>query len=168
MKKVLQLVIVLMALYGTYQLYDRFAPSEYPRWPVQPEFVLDATPPEETGPPLAAAPLPPPPPPQNQVVRIICPLCDGEGRLTYTDYRGMNHSYACPICNLAGAQTLTLRPGQYICPDCRGWGRVEKPISKERSGARRCQRCGFTGVITMQKATPTRGTPGVQVPHSKP
>lgn len=199
MKKLLQLLILLMALYGAYQLYDRLAPPEYPRWSNQHHLVLEVDPPEKSKPPTATqAPLPqdesaePPPPPRNQVIRIVCSTCDGEGRLTYVDPRGMNRSYACPICNSAGARTLTLEPGQHICPDCRGWGRTEVHAMKRathgpaewqrgretwhrertqqlsaRIRASRCYRCNFTGVITTQKASPGRETPGVQYPHSK-
>jgi hypothetical protein len=203
MKFIAQFLISLVFFYGAYQLYSNYAPENW----IRPEDAFAhpillsqnsdtspaATP--ETPPAAAKTDLPPPPPavPQPQTIHLVCPSCDGEGRITWADRNGANHSYACPICNTRGSKDLVVPPGLSICPDCKGWGRTEKlegrsaRIGHDHDNTRRanwsrrdrtrhlggyrvsssiCRRCNTTGLINTRKPKPAGETPGVSVPNS--
>lgn len=176
MKFIVNVLILLLAAYGAYTLNEEYAPAEWPHWKT------------------AEVQVPPPMPaePEALVQHIICPTCEGEGRLTYADRRGVNHAYSCPICNGLGYRDLSVPPDQRICPDCKGMGLTEKretrhaiagegrglsqkdrrerwESSKDDAGyivrASRCHRCNLTGVIGTGRTPPaTKVTPGVQTP----
>lgn len=110
-------------------------------------------------------------PPVSSSRRIVCPTCSGEGRLTYVDDNGKNHSYSCPICGFQGSNTIHMPEGAHICADCRGMGKTE--IRKERADvvgylitASRCQRCIGAGWILPRSAPGSKQpTPWVTPPQ---
>lgn len=88
---------------------------------------------------------------------LTCPTCQGEGRLTYVDRRGKNHSYGCPVCGFSGMTKVKIPAGGHLCADCKGMGRTEiKTTRGDIVGyvieASRCQRCNSTGWILPRTA----------------
>lgn len=192
MKFIANMLIALLALYGVFQLYDTYAPPSWPRWEAAelalrpfPETASDAADSEEADSPTNAPAMTRK---ERETRHIDCPTCNGEGRLTYADGRGANHTYSCPICNGQGGRTLRVREGKHICPDCKGMGATERREARRSFGGQksrtrtvanaqldinernsyyvrpsRCLRCNTTGVIASAK--PPRPTLGVQPPE---
>jgi hypothetical protein len=189
MKTIAHVLIVLLALFGAYALYATYAPDEWPRLAAEPIELQalsagaeghNAASTSTNAPALTRA--------EKETRRIDCPTCNGEGRLSYADGRGANHTYACPICNGQGGRTLRVREGQHVCPDCMGMGVTERREARQSFGGpkdhnrqvanthgnisdrdayyvrpSRCLRCNTTGVIAAAK--PPRPTLGVQPPE---
>jgi len=100
MKFIIYLLIILLAAYGAYMLYDNYI-----------------------------KPPPPPPPattaaPQARSISITCKTCKGRGRLVDTS-GGVQRGYDCPICKGKGKATLPANTP--ICDYCGGWKRVKRP-----------------------------------------
>ncbi len=105
-------------------------------------------------------------PGQSGRIKIVCPSCDGEGRLTFVDRQGRNHRYSCKVCGFSGSRTVSLPEGAKLCPDCKGMGRYEIKETRRNAqegyilSAARCQRCVGTGHLqsrtTSGRQTPTR------------
>jgi phage FluMu protein Com len=106
MKFIAHVLILLLAAYGAFQLYEDYAPPEWPHWKTE----------------EVQAPPPPPPPPPEQT--IICKTCEGRGRLV--DISGGTHiGYECPICK--GLGKMTLPAAATRCNYCDGWRLVPRP-----------------------------------------
>lgn len=113
----------------------------------------------------------PAPPPAFQPMHIVCPVCEGETRLSYVDRRGRNHNYPCRICGMIGARNFDLPHGSRVCPDCKGMGRTiifthrTDAVGGTIIGATRCTRCNLLGYITLP-VSPGSGQPtrGVRTP----
>ena len=188
MKIILNLLVVLLALYGAWALYDDFAPADWPRAAGVRLAPLAPAAGEPAAKAAAATNAPAATRKDKETKNVVCPTCEGEGKLTYADSRGANHTYPCPICNGQGGRTLRVRAGQHVCPDCGGMGVTErretrkgfggqKDFNREVAGSRRsvpesdayyvrssrCLRCNTTGVI--KSAKKPKPTVGVQAPE---
>ncbi len=184
MSGLFKLLIYLLALYGAYYLFtphlkdwlpESLRPKEAP--------VAAPAPPasSQANPQAQQAPVPARTGPR----KVVCPTCEGEGRLSYVDRRGQNHTYACPVCGFHGSNTINPPPGAHTCADCKGMGRVEyrqrradiransvhyRTTTLTGGGdivtAKPCQRCNSQGWILPRAGDGSRRqTPQVDAPN---
>lgn len=83
------------------------------------------------------------------LVRVICPSCNGEGRLMARRQDGRDWPYVCPVCQGEGRRDVEVPPGYKLCPDCQGMTRVALRTGRRplRISATRCLRCNYTGAV---------------------
>lgn len=155
MKNLLLLLVIGLAAYGAYSAYQQHGTEWFGLETriTNPEEETVTTPDDE----IIVLPA------KREPQVITCPTCTGEGRLSYVDSRGKNHSYACPVCGFRGSNTIQPPDGAVICADCKGMGKTE--LRKTRNdiqgyivSASRCQRCNASGWIL------PRSIPGSQGP----
>lgn len=154
MKHLLNIAVYVLALYGGYVLIAPHLPPPFNQEQKSQPMVSTNIAPRAAESVATTQPMPRAPavPAASTPKRIACPTCQGEGRLTYVDGRGRNHSYGCPICGFSGENRINPPAGAYTCPDCRGMGRTElRQTRNDVVGyivdASRCQRCNGTGWI---------------------
>lgn len=86
--------------------------------------------------------------PETALVRAVCPLCAGCGRLVVPGSR--RWTYQCPTCCGKGVRTLRVSADAHVCSVCRGMGCVGKLDTFRRVHNRyvavRCSTCRGTGV----------------------
>jgi DnaJ-class molecular chaperone len=102
----------------------------------------------------------------QQLQRIICPVCHGEGLVVYDGGVGTAKSLkgrqsdfpivgnplerrgqTCPICGGAGYKNITIPRNTKICPDCHGMGLVYARSYNGTFTAGNCARCRGTGLV---------------------